>query len=57
MVQLDSWQRVFVVKTYFETHSFDEVIRLFRERFPGRNSPARMTIWRNVKSTLIMQRV
>ena len=49
MVQLDSGQRVFVVKTYFETHSFDEVIRLFRERFPGRNPSARMPIWRNVK--------
>ena len=48
MVQLDSVQRVFVVKTYFETHSFDEVIRLFRERFPGHNPPARMTIWGKV---------
>ena len=37
------------MKTYFEFHSFDEVIRIFRERFPGRNPPARMTIWRNVK--------
>ena len=37
MVQLDSEQRVFAVKTYFETHSSDEVIRLFRERFPSKN--------------------
>ena len=49
MVKLDSRQRVFAVKTYFETHSFNEVIRLFRERFPGRNPSARMTIWTNVK--------
>ena len=48
MVQLDGGQRVFVVETYFETRSFDEVIHLFRERFPGRNPPARMIIWRNV---------
>ena len=44
MVQLDSGQRVFVAKIYFETHSFHEVIRLFSGRFPGRNPPARMTI-------------
>ena len=49
MVQLDSGQRVFVVKTYFETHSFDEVIRLFRERFPVHNPPSKNDQWRNVK--------
>ena len=47
MVQLDSGQRVFfVANTYFETRSFWWSNSF---RFPGRNPPARMTIWRNIK--------
>ena len=42
-------QRVFIVKKYFETHSFVEVQRLFRLQFPGRNPPDKANIWRNVK--------
>ena len=42
-------QRVFIVKKYFETHSFAEVQRLFSLRFPDRNPPDKKNIWRNVK--------
>ena len=34
MGQLTVQERVFVVKTYFETHSFQEVRRLFLLQFP-----------------------
>ena len=49
MVQLTKEQRIFVVRAYFETHSFVEVQQLFRERFPGRESPVKKTIWANVR--------
>ena len=35
MVYLSVEKRFVLVRTYFETHSFVEVSRLFRERFPG----------------------
>lgn len=48
MAQLSKEQRVFVVKTYYETGKYIEVINLFRQRFPGRNPPNKTTIWRNI---------
>ena len=45
------------MRTYFETHSFVEVSRLFRERFLGTQPPNKTTIFRNVKNILIMVRV
>ena len=49
MVQLSVDQRVFVIKTFFETRILLQVQRLFRERFPGREPPNKTTIWKNVK--------
>ena len=49
MAQLSKEQRVFVVKTYFETKKFTEVRNLFRQRYPDRNPPNKTTIWKNVK--------
>ena len=40
------------VRTYFETHSFVEVSRLFREPFPGTEPPNKTIIFRNVKKYL-----
>ena len=48
MVQLTIQQRIFVVRTYFETKSYVEVRRLFQNEFPGRRPPTDMTIYRNV---------
>lgn len=48
MVQLTVEQRVFVVRTYFETRSYDAVRDLFQNQFPNRPSPTNMTIYRNV---------
>ena len=56
-VYLSVEKRFVLVRTYFETHSFVEVSRLFRERFPGTEPPNKKTIFRNVKkNTLIMVR-
>ena len=52
MVQYTMEQRVFIVRSYFETHSFAEVRQLFRVQFPDRNPPNKMNIWRNVKKYL-----
>ena len=49
MVQLSKDQRVFIVKTYYETKKFSVVQRLFRERFPERNPPSKSSIWDNVQ--------
>ena len=49
MVQLTVEQRVFIVQHLFKTESFEQVRHLFRERFPDREPPTTMTIWRNVK--------
>ena len=42
-------QRVFLVRKYYETHSYAEVQRLFRLQFPDRDPPDKKNIWRNVK--------
>ena len=47
MPQLSKEQRVFVVRTYYETKKYSEVINLFSHRFPGQDPPNK-TIWRNV---------
>jgi hypothetical protein len=49
MPQLTVEQRVFVVRTYYESHSYAEVQRLFRLQFPDRNPPDKANIWRNVQ--------
>ena len=51
MVQLTSEQRVFVVKTYFQTEKYTEVRRLFQERYPDRPPPNKTAIWKNVNAT------
>ena len=45
-------ETIFLVRTYFETHSFAEVSRLFRQRFPGTETPNKTRIFRNVKKYL-----
>ena len=57
MGQLTAEQRMFVVKNWFVTKSREQVRQLFRERFPDREPPTRMAIWKNVKNTLIMGQV
>ena len=52
MMQLTTEQRVFLVKSYFETDSFVEVQRLFAFRFPNRNPPHKKNIWKNVQKYL-----
>ena len=49
MVQLKVEQKVFVVSSYFEIKSLDEVCLLFQIRFTRRPAPTSMTVWRNVK--------
>ena len=49
MAQFSKEERVFMVKSYFETKSFDFVINAFQEQFPNREPPAKSTIYRNVK--------
>ena len=39
-------ETIYLVRTYFETHSFVEVSRLFRERFPGTEPPNKTTIFK-----------
>ena len=45
-------KRVFIVKTYFQTHSLAEVQRLFRLQFPDRNAPDKKNNWQSVKKYL-----
>ena len=52
MVQLTVQERVFIVKTYFETHSFQEIQRLFALQFPQKTPPVKSTLWRTVKNYL-----
>ena len=47
-MQLTKEQRVFTVEKYFETRSLDQVVQCFEDRFPERDYPTKMTIWRNV---------
>ena len=49
--QITTEQRVFIVKHWFITRSIEQVRLLFRERFPDREPPTRMAIWKNVKNT------
>ena len=48
-MQLTEQQRVFVVKNYFETKSFEIVQQRFEEKIPERSLPTKKTIWKNVK--------
>ena len=47
-MQLTEQQRVFVVKNYFETKSFEIVQQRYEENFPERSS-TKKTIWKNVR--------
>ncbi|KAF2363424.1 Protein of unknown function DUF4817 [Trinorchestia longiramus] len=47
-MQLTKEQRTFIVEKYFQAKSFRQVIQSFQEHFPERQSPTKMTIWRNV---------
>ncbi|KAF2348566.1 Protein of unknown function DUF4817 [Trinorchestia longiramus] len=47
-MQLTKEQRTFVVEKYFQAKSFQQVMQSFQEHFPERQSPTKMTIWRNV---------
>ena len=47
--QLTEQQKVFVVKNYCETKSFEIVQQRFEENFPERSSPTKKTIWKNVR--------
>ena len=49
MVKYSKEERVFMVKNYFETKSYDYVIHAFQNRFPNRNTPSISTIYRNVQ--------
>ena len=45
-------QRVLIVITYTQTQSIAAVQNAFRVRFPGRNSPAKSTVRRNIWKNL-----
>ncbi|KAF2349048.1 Protein of unknown function DUF4817 [Trinorchestia longiramus] len=47
-MQLTKERRTFIVEKYFQAKSFQQVIQAFQEHFPERQSPTKMTIWRNV---------
>ncbi|KAF2343228.1 Protein of unknown function DUF4817 [Trinorchestia longiramus] len=47
-MQLTKEQRTFIVEKYFQAKSFQQVIQSFQEYFPERQSPTKMTNWRNV---------
>jgi len=49
MVQLTTEQRVFLVKTFHETRSLQATQNAFQDAFRERPSPAKKTIWANVK--------
>ncbi|KAF2368107.1 Protein of unknown function DUF4817 [Trinorchestia longiramus] len=46
-MQLTKEQRTFIVEKYFQAKSFQQVIQSFQKHFPERQSPTKMTIWRN----------
>ena len=48
-MQLTTEQRVLVVKQYHETKSYTAVRESFRQKFPGKNPPAKRTIQKNVE--------
>ncbi|KAF2346850.1 Protein of unknown function DUF4817 [Trinorchestia longiramus] len=47
-MQLTKEQRTFIIEKYFQAKSFQQVIQSFQKHFPERQSPTKMTIWRNV---------
>ena len=47
-MQLTVQQRTFLVTNYLSTGSFHHGQELFEHKFPGRGSPSKSTIWRNV---------
>ena len=51
MLQLTTDQQFFVVKTYFETKSFNEVQNAFQASFPDRGPPSKPVIWKILKCT------
>ena len=52
MVQLTVQEQVFIVRTYFGTHSFQEIHRLFVFQFPQKTPPVKATLWKTVKKYL-----
>ncbi|KAF2360814.1 Protein of unknown function DUF4817 [Trinorchestia longiramus] len=46
-MQLTKEQRKFIVEKYFQAKSFHQVIQSFQEPFSERQSPTKMTIWKN----------
>ena len=51
-MQFTTEQRIFMVKTYFEHKSYEEVRRLFSIQFPERDPPTKAGIWKNVTKYL-----
>ncbi|KAF2344330.1 Protein of unknown function DUF4817 [Trinorchestia longiramus] len=47
-MQLTKDRRTFIVEKYFQAKSFQQVIQSSQEHFPERQSPTKMTIWKNV---------
>ncbi|KAF2356955.1 Protein of unknown function DUF4817 [Trinorchestia longiramus] len=47
-MQLTKEQRIFIVVNFLDSYSMQHVQELFQERFPERNSPLKVTIWKNV---------
>ena len=52
MAQFSTEQRVFMVRKYLESRSFEAMIEAFRQHFPERNPPSKSTIFRNVEKYL-----
>ncbi|KAF2361010.1 Protein of unknown function DUF4817 [Trinorchestia longiramus] len=48
-MQLTKEQRIFIVVNFLDSNSIQHVQELFQERFPERNSPSKVTIWKNVR--------
>ncbi|KAF2363288.1 Protein of unknown function DUF4817 [Trinorchestia longiramus] len=48
MQLLTKEQRTFIFEKDYQAKNFQQVIQSFQEHFPERQSPTKMTIWRNV---------
>ncbi|KAF2366538.1 Protein of unknown function DUF4817 [Trinorchestia longiramus] len=48
-MQLTKEQRIFIVVNFLDSNSIQHVQELFQECFPERNSPSKVTIWKNVR--------
>ncbi|KAF2347713.1 Protein of unknown function DUF4817 [Trinorchestia longiramus] len=48
-MQLTKEQRIFIVVNALDSNSIHHVQELFQECFPERNSPSKVTIWKNVR--------